>query len=167
MSRLRRASVVAAATALLGVSPAYPVSAEPTGPFTVTFPAGLVCTFQLKVDVGAGDRHPKTFTDAAGNAMRIIDAGRGTPLVFTNTQNQHSMSTKANGSVSQTAVYADGTSRTVLTGHYVLFMFPTDMPAGPSTTLYTGRVVFTNDRSGVTTVQEESGRKTDICAALS
>ena len=167
MSRLRHISVVAAATALLGVSPAYPVSAEPTEPFTAIFPAGLVCTFELKVDVGAGDRHPKTFADAAGNAIRIIDAGRGTPLEFTNTENQQSMSTTANGAVSQTAINAGGTSRTVLTGHYVLFMFPTDRPAGPSTTLYTGRVVFTTDQSGVTTVQEKSGRKTDICAALS
>jgi len=28
-------------------------------------------------------------------------------------------------------------------GHNVLILFPSDVPAGPSTTLYVGRVVFT------------------------
>jgi hypothetical protein len=54
-----------------------------------------------------------------------------------------------------------------LTGHNVLFLFPTDVPAGPSTTLYVGRVVFHVDTEGVFTLQSTNGTATDICAALS
>ena len=47
-------------------------------------------------------------------------------------------------------------------------MFPTDVPPGPSTTLYVGQVVFTFDNeTGFTTVQENEGTATDLCAALS
>ena len=55
---------------------------------------------------------------------------------------------------------------TVMTGHNILILFPTDIPAGPSTTLYVGRVVFTVDANGVYTLGSTSGRSTDICAAL-
>ena len=49
-----------------------------------------------------------------------------------------------------------------------MFLFPTDIPAGPSTTLYVGRVVFdVNPATGVFTLKETRGRATDLCAALS
>jgi hypothetical protein len=48
----------------------------------------------------------------------------------------------------------------------VLILFPTDVPAGPSTTLYVGRVVFTVV-GDVFTLRSTSGTATDICAALS
>jgi hypothetical protein len=41
------------------------------------------------------------------------------------------------------------------------------VPAGPSTTLHEGRVVYTVDTSGAFTVQQVSGKTTDICAVLS
>jgi hypothetical protein len=53
------------------------------------------------------------------------------------------------------------------TGHHVLILFPTDVPAGPSTTLYQGRIVYTVDPDEVFTLQEVSAQETDICAALS
>jgi hypothetical protein len=40
------------------------------------------------------------------------------------------------------------------------------VPAGPSTTLYVGRVVYTVDADAVFTLQSTSGRETDICATL-
>jgi hypothetical protein len=49
----------------------------------------------------------------------------------------------------------------------VLILFPSDVPEGPSTTLYVGRVVFTIDDAGVFTVVSTSGKSTDICAELS
>ncbi len=61
----------------------------------------------------------------------------------------------------------DGSYTETLTGHNVLILFPTDVPAGPSTTLYVGSVVFTVDLAAVFTVQRVSGKATDICAALS
>ena len=53
------------------------------------------------------------------------------------------------------------------TGHNVLILFPSDVPAGPSTTLYVGRVVYTIGTDGVFTLVSTRGTATDICAALS
>ncbi len=55
---------------------------------------------------------------------------------------------------------------TVMTGHNILILFPTDIFAGPSTTLYVGRVAFTVDANGVFTLGSTSGSSMDICAAL-
>jgi hypothetical protein len=41
------------------------------------------------------------------------------------------------------------------------------VPAGSSTTLYVGRVVFTADADSNFTLVSTSGTATDICAALS
>ena len=77
------------------------------------------------------------------------------------------MTSKANGSViSTTTTLADRSSTSVLTGHTVVIMFPTDVPAGPSTTLYTGRVEIDVDASGISTIVDEAGRALDICAGL-
>jgi len=51
-------------------------------------------------------------------------------------------------------------------GHNVLILFPTDEPAGPSTTLVVGRAVIAVDANQNFTVQQISGTTTDICAAL-
>jgi hypothetical protein len=40
------------------------------------------------------------------------------------------------------------------------------VPAGPTTTLYVGRVVFTIDSSGTFTLQQHRGEAIDICASL-
>jgi hypothetical protein len=62
---------------------------------------------------------------------------------------------------------ADGSQTVTVTGHNVLILFPTDVPAGPSTTLYVGRVVCTIGVDQVFTLKSTSGKATDICAALS
>jgi hypothetical protein len=107
------------------------------------------------------------FTDKNGNFVRALSAGTGSALTFTNLSTGNNLSSTSNGAVSQTTVNQDGLATVVLTGHNVLFLFPTDVPAGPSTTLYVGRVVFTVDTLGTFTLQETSGISTDICAALS
>jgi hypothetical protein len=66
----------------------------------------------------------------------------------------------------KTTTNADGTFTVQATGHNVVILFPTDVPAGPSTTLYTGRLVYTVDASNNFTVVSSSGPTTDICALL-
>jgi hypothetical protein len=62
----------------------------------------------------------------------------------------------------------DGIATVTATGQTGVIMFPTDVPAGPSTTVYRGRVVFTIDLStGVFTIISSTGTRTDVCAALS
>lgn len=129
-------------------------------------PAGQACAFPLHV-VGTGDKRiMREFTDRSGNVVRLLSAGKGFTLTFTNVDTGESLTLPSSGSVQRTTVNSDGTSTVVSTGHNVLIFFPTDIPAGPSTTLYVGQVVYTVDASGVFTLQGTSGRTTDLCALL-
>jgi hypothetical protein len=128
----------------------------------------MACDFPLHVE-SRGGTEPKEFKDKDGNTVRMITAGKGGALLFKNLETGATFSLKANGSVTHTTFNADGSSINAVMGHTVLVFFPTDMPPGPSTTLYEGRAVYTIDTKGVWTLQENdsSGRTTDICAELS
>jgi hypothetical protein len=135
--------------------------------FSQTFPAGTACSgFDLGVSGTGGNSHVKTFYDANGNPVRTITAGTGSALTFTNMLTGKTLSLPSNGSVQKTVVNADGTTTYTTTGNNVLILFPTDHPAGPSTTLIVGRTVFNVDTLGNFTVHSVSGKRTDICAAL-
>ena len=163
-SKRMSAAAAVASTAALAVSADAAVAA----PFHLVFPAGTACTFELAVDgVGGDKRVERTFVDTNGNPVRMLSAGVGSQLTFTNLSNGDTTALSANGAVTQTVFNADGSQTLTLTGHNVLFLFPSDVPAGPSSTLYVGRVVFTVDADGVFTVVSTSGSATDICAALS
>jgi hypothetical protein len=132
----------------------------------VELPPGLACEFGVGYTQGPDTRKAHTFTDKAGNVV-VITAGKGTDLTFTNLETQKTVSFKGNGTVSKVTTAPDGTVTYVTTGHNVLILFPTDVPAGPSTTLTVGRVVFTIDLDGVFTVRSVSGKTTDVCELLS
>jgi len=135
--------------------------------FTIDFPAGLACAFELRIDGSGGNQIERDFFDKNGNLVRSITAGTGSALTFTNVGTGATVSTISNGAVSQVTPNPDGSQTFVNTGHNILILFPTDVPAGPSTTLYVGRVVFTVDPSGNFTLQGHSGTATNICAVLS
>jgi hypothetical protein len=133
----------------------------------LVLPAGLACaTFDLGVDGKGSKQTVKTFTDQNGDVVRIITAGKGYDLTFTNVQSGETIAFPSNGSVQRTTFNADGTQTVQATGHNVVILFPSDVPPGPSTTLYTGRLVYTVDAKGVFTVVSSSGRTADICALL-
>jgi hypothetical protein len=161
IKRVVAAAVVASATAL-------GASVERAAADSVTFPPGLVCDFGLSFDAGADTRSQHEFRDADGTLVRLLQAGRGTALTLTNDATGATLSLPANGATWNIVNHPDGTSTYTTMGHLVLFMFPTDVPAGPSTTLYVGRVVFDVDNNtGVFTLKETRGTATDLCAALS
>ena len=167
MSRLfsKRMSAVAVGvlTAALAVS-ADAVAAE----HDVVFAAGVACEFELALDLAGGDKRvDRTFVDADGNPVRMLSAGVGSQLTFTNLSNDATVALPANGAVTRTVFNADGSQTVTATGHNVLILFPADVPAGPSTTLYVGRVVFRVDAQGVFTLESTRGTARDICAALS
>ena len=87
-------------------------------------------------------------------------------MLFTNLDSGSQYSTKSNGAVAHTTFNPDGSSTGKLTGHTVLILFPADNPPGPSTTLIAGRLIYTVDTNGIWTLEEMSGKTTDICAAL-
>jgi hypothetical protein len=156
------ALILTLAAVLGSASPA--TAADPT---VIDFPAGTACDFDLRVEISGGSNVVKEFVDKNGNVVRMLFAGKGSALSFTNLSTGATFSLKANGSVTHITFNPDGSSTWDITGHNVLILFPTDVPAGPSTTLHVGRVVFTVDSSGVFTVQQVSGQTTDICAVLS
>jgi hypothetical protein len=160
--------LVAGVTALalgsaVAVATAAPASAQE---LDLTLEAGLACDFELHIE-GTGDKRiMREFTDQNGNVVRLLSAGKGFDLTFTNTSTDESISFSSNGSVERTTINADGSATVQTTGHNVVIFFPTDVPAGPSTTLYEGRLVYTVSTDGVFTLQSSSGPTTDICALL-
>lgn len=150
----------------LPVATAAPASAaEPD--FELVLPAGVACAdFDLLVE-GTGDKRiMRKFTDQSGNVVRALTAGKGFTLTFTNLATGETVELSGSGSVQRTTINPDGSSTVESTGHNVLILFETDIPAGPSTTLYEGRLVYTVDTTGVFTVLDNSGQTTDICALL-
>jgi hypothetical protein len=132
---------------------------------TIPLPAGVACEFPLTVDVGRDTRKVHEFVDNNGNPVTLL-TGRGSAITLTNIETGATLSLPASGAPSR-EVKSDGTSTFTTMGHLVLILFPTDVPAGPSTTLYVGRVVFDVDDTGVFTLRETRGKSTDLCAVLS
>jgi hypothetical protein len=131
------------------------------------FAPGVACTFGLDLE-GVDNRKVHEFTDVHDNHVQLI-TGLAGPVTFTNAESGATLTLPARGTSWEIVTSLDGTASTfTATGHFVVIMFPTDDPAGPSTTLYVGRGVFTIDNtSGVWTLQETRGTATDLCAALS
>jgi hypothetical protein len=158
--------------ALLGYG-SQSIAAAPPGPpsppaFTVDFPSGLACNgFDLRIEGWGGNRHFKEFTDKNGNVVRSLEAGTGSALRYTNLSTNKGFFTKSNGAVAHIRYNSDGSYTQTNTGHTVLILYPTDFPAGPSTTLIAGSLIFTVDSAFNFTVLEENGKKIDICAAVS
>jgi hypothetical protein len=162
MSFSKRMSVAAAvaSTAVLACSADAAVGAE----HDRVFDEGVACDFELAVDFAGGD---KRVEHTNGNPVRTLSTGVGSQLTFTNLSNDATLALRANGAIQKTVANPDGSQTVTLTGHNVLILFPADVPAGPSTTLYVGRVVYTVDPAGDFTLVSTSGTATDICAELS
>jgi hypothetical protein len=159
------ASVLAAAALVAVASPAPAVAAPP---YDAVIPAGVACAdFDLGLNT---DSDPRTifreFTDRDGNVVRTITAGKGPDLTFANVSSGTEITLKGNGFVTRTTLNDDGTQTVVNTGHTVIILSPADVPAGPSTTLFVGRVVFEIDADGVFTILSTSGRTRNLCAEL-
>lgn len=136
--------------------------------FAIELPAGLACAdFDLRIEITGGTQVYKEFLDKDGNLIRTLAAGKGSDFLFINLSTDATFPLKGNGSVAHTSYNPDGTYTYTATGHNVIIFFPTDVPAGPSTKQYIGRMVYTVDSAGVFTVQELSGKQIDICEALS
>ena len=161
--KTRKAAIAAAALALLGSIASAGTAAA--GDFSITFPAGTACTFPLRVDGTGGHSIEHTFTNKDGT-VRVLTTGTGSALTFTNETTGATVSLRSNGAVQRKTTLADGSTLNVLTGHNVLFLYPTDVPAGPSTTLYTGRIVFKATPSSDYTVLETHGTSRNLCAEL-
>jgi hypothetical protein len=165
-----RTAVAAAILAALILTAAQATVAngppEPVDPQEFNLPAGEACDFALRVSQNGGNLHRKVFSDENGDPVRIIQAGKGFLLTYTNLDTGNSVTIRTDGSVSKTTFNPDGTQTVSATGHNGLILFPSDVPAGPTTTHYIGRIVYTIDQNGVFTLVRTSNNQRDICAEL-
>lgn len=150
----------AVATILAAAGVTFSASAA-SADFTVHFAAGQACSFALDVSGTGGNR----VTPPHATGGKVISGGTGSALTFSG--NGKSVSFPSNGAVTITQTRAGGASTLELMGHNVVFLFPTDNPAGPSTTLIVGREVINVDSAGNFDVLSVSGTQTNICALLS
>jgi hypothetical protein len=143
--------------------------AAASDPFVLDLPAGLACAdFDLRIEgFGDANRVYREFTDKDGNVVRTLSTGTGDTLEYKNLATGTTYQSTSNGSVNHTVVNADGSTTSVLSGHNLVILFPTDFPPGPSTTLHTGQVVLEVDAAGTFTILKATGRALDICATLS
>lgn len=157
---------LAAAFTLLG-SIAGAGAASANEPYTLELPAGTACDFGVRIDGTGGHTITREFADKDGNVVRILSTGTGSALTFTNVGSGATLSLRSNGAVGRTTTLADGSTLIEGRGHNVLILFPTDVPAGPSTVLYTGQYEVTVAPTGVWTLQTTRGTSRDLCAELS
>ena len=121
--------------------------------------------FGITFTATGGNQAERLFRTKDGVEFTLI-GGHGTVLTVTNAEDPtKSVTFPTNGSVTQITSYPDGTADFQLTGKNLFILYPGDIP-GPSTILYTGRVTFSNDASGVSTVTSTSGTQRDICTEL-
>ena len=172
MSASLRFRMVAASTALLAALCVFSVGRANAAPFTVSFPTGVVCEDSaVNVDVADNARAvTRTFTTPDGT-VRALTAGKGSDLVFYNPNHpDDTFALKGSGAVTWATSAADGTSTLTLTGHNIVFYFPTDTllggATGPATLLVVGREVIKVDAASNFTQLSETGDVTDICAQL-
>ncbi|GAA1950163.1 hypothetical protein [Microbacterium deminutum] len=160
-----RGRIVAAAL-LTAVLSTGALPAQAAAPFDLVFPAGQACSFELGLNIApSGHTIYREFKGADGR-VRTIDAGKGHALTFTNVSTGASVSTRSDLYATTTTRHADGSSTVVSIGHNLIILFPTDIPAGPSTKIYIGAVTYTSTAEGVFTITGSWGKTRDICAEL-
>jgi hypothetical protein len=154
------------------VAPAQSAAAEDV---SFILPAGTGCDFRLGVSWTGGNLQTKEFQDEDGDTVRLLVSGKGTVITYTNYGYKpgrnpaavDSITIRTDGSVTETVTNPDGTQTVTATGHNGLILFPSDIPEGPSTIHYIGKIVYTVDPdTGVFTLVSTSGQAIDVCAEL-
>jgi hypothetical protein len=163
--RLRTAAATVFATAILLGGAASTASAAE---HDFTFDAGVACDFPLALDGGAPPPVRKTFTDPNGNPIVVLSAGKSGAVTYTNLDTTESLTFPSRGTALRDTTQSDGTHLLEFSGNVGLLLFPSDVPAGPSTTQINGRLVLSFDpATGFTVVLKQEGNQIDVCAALS
>jgi len=163
--QLRTAAATVFATAILLCGAASTASAA-----AIELPAGVACDFSLGLDGGAFPPERKTFTDPNGNPIVVLSAGKSGAVTYTNldTNPNETLTFPSRGTALRITTRSDGTQLWEFSGNVGILLFPTDIPAGPSTTQINGRLVLSvNPVTGFTRVLKQEGRQIDVCAALS
>jgi hypothetical protein len=168
MRRIILACLSAALTIAMLAAPVAAKAPKPTPPpdSSDTFPAGLVCDFEVRLD-GWSKEKVKVTLDKHGRE-KIVVTGPARTLV-TNTESSASLTVKTEGRV-EIRDPGDGTSLLMARGHTLFFFFPGDQnPAGEGNGLFLvqGRSEQILDLAeNVVTSFELRGTYRDLCAEL-
>jgi hypothetical protein len=155
---------LAAALALAAAAVAAPPVRGPAPVDPLTFPAGVACEgFAVTVSAEVNKQTMTVFFDKEGNPIRALVVGR---LILRLEGNGNVVALRLGDAIHLT-FNADGTLTVEGTGNVVFVAFPTDVPPGPSITLYSGRLELNVTPDGVGTVVDTAGKSFDVCAALS
>jgi hypothetical protein len=122
--------------------------------------------FPLGVDLTDSQTRTKTFKNKKGEVVRTLEEGNGYKRVYTNLKTNKKVSFPSKFFSADTTFNKKGLQTVTSTGRFGLILFPTDVPPGPSTTEYVGRVVYTVNTDGVFTIKKVDAKKTDVCALL-
>jgi hypothetical protein len=157
--------------------PALPASASgPDVPEAPSYiPVGYACPdFNLGFTWTGGEKGwSEEFLDKDGFVKRIMAHSSGSVVTYINYGSDplnpvagKTYTVKISGSGVRTD-FGEGTQTITLTGDNYLSLSGPDIPGGVSSTLHTGRVVFTiENTTGALEVVSSSGRELDLCAAL-
>jgi hypothetical protein len=155
------------ATATVLALAAMIVVAQPASAAPITLPAGVACTFPLVLEGGEFPLERITFTDPNGNPITVL-AGQSGAVTYTNDITKESLTFRSRGTALRITEMSDGTQLLEFSGNVGIILFPTDVPAGPSTTQINGRLVMSFDPvTGFTVVLKQEGNQIDVCARLS
>jgi len=141
-----------------------------TGPrddLHIDLKAGLACPgFPVHVDLTGSQTRTKTFTNKAGKTVRTIESGNGYVRTYINSDTGKKVVFPSKHFTADTTFDKNGLGTVVSTGRFGIIMFPTDVPAGPSTTEYKGRVVYKITPTSDITIKNVQAKTIDVCAML-
>jgi hypothetical protein len=155
--------IVAVAQAPLSVG-ATPPTRLPTPAITGTFPAGLLCPFD--VDVGLVGTRTQTETDFYDRNHNLIRQTFTGPLFFFLINDSSGKKIVVNASGPGTTYpHPDGSSFNFGRGQGLIGLFPTD-EGGPALLAVDGHETFTRAPDGTIHNLVVEGTVTDLCAVL-
>lgn len=129
--------------------------------------AGKACPgFALTVKGTNSKTRTLEYRDQKGTLVRTVESGNGYNLTFTNAATGKSVFYKSDSIRTVSVYHKDGTRTVTSSGHFAIIMFPTDVPAGPSTTQYVGTVVYDATPTDDFTIKSVNAKSTDVCKQL-
>ena len=132
----------------------------------VVFEPGIACAgFALQSESNLDVDMSQQISNPRGTVTHSVTVQAG-EYTLTNLSTGESITEYLDGAVFHDRLFSDGTSRATLTGEFIVVLFPTDTPPGPSTRLYNGRMDYVTDAEGNWTVLSFRGTSVDLCAAL-
>lgn len=130
------------------------------------FPPDMVCPgFGVQWDTHLDVDLYREIAPRRGDVVHGIYVQAGL-VTLTNLSTNKQVSEYVDGAVFHDRYYPDGTALSTLSGEFIVSLYPTDTPAGPSLRLYNGRMTYRTDVDGNWTVESVRGTSVDLCARL-